>query len=56
MVSQSQEAGEIAFSWYEVAMYRYLLKSKTRKFKVIDFTHSWSPDTPSESIPTVGMG
>jgi hypothetical protein len=56
MVSQSQEAGEIAFSWYEVAMCRYLLKSKTRKFKVIDCTHSWSPDTPFENIPTVRMG
>ena len=55
MVSQSQEAGEIAFSWYEVAMCRYLLKSKARKFKVIDCSHSWSPDISFENIPTVRL-
>jgi hypothetical protein len=51
MVSQTQDPGEIAFTWYEVSMFKYSLLQKRKKIKVIDCFSSWSPNKTLEELP-----
>ncbi len=49
--SQTNEPGEVAFSWFEVACCRAGLKSPGLKYKVVDCSQSWAPNIAFESIP-----
>jgi hypothetical protein len=49
---QGNETGEIAFSWFEVSMCLQALKSRTRKYNVVDVSKSWAPNCQLSDLPT----
>jgi len=53
--SQTEEPGEIAFSWFEVSCCRELLSNKEQTFKVVDVTWSWAPNTLFNDIKTAHL-
>jgi len=53
--SQGEDPGEISFSWFEIACCRAHFKNKFSKYKVVDTTQSWAPNTLLDNLPKVSL-
>ena len=53
--SQTNESGEIAFSWFEVSIFRSHLVSRSFEYSVVDCSKSWPPNTAIDKILIIPM-
>ena len=51
VASQTEEPGEVAFSWFGISMARLRFKDRNKPYVVVDTTQSWPPNKSFEDLP-----